>query len=136
MKRRAKPSLVEFLVLAVMDRTRCGSEIFQQVDRITGSTRRLSLESLYQLLKRLVAKGLISENSSHSPEKHGRGRTKTYYDITSDGVETFEATVLLLQRVLAEAPMRTAPRRSAKQLRQSREQVRPVTKFRVTGSGS
>ncbi|HUF48306.1 MAG TPA: PadR family transcriptional regulator [Vicinamibacterales bacterium] len=77
------PAMLQVLV-ALGDGEKHGYAIIKEVDRRTGGTVRLRAATLYTVLKRFVADGLIEE-SDHRPDPALDDERRRYYRLTARG---------------------------------------------------
>ncbi len=73
---------VVYVLLAVAEEGRHGYAIMREVEERSGNKVRLGPGTLYGILKRLLAAGLVDETSSRLTGENERRRT---YRISSDG---------------------------------------------------
>lgn len=91
-----------FLALtALVDEPRHGYGIVQEVDRLSGGRVQLKIGSLYGVLDRLAADGLVGLDR----EEVQRGRLRRYYRLTDDGARALAAEAA---RLAANAEVATA----------------------------
>ncbi|MEU6787249.1 PadR family transcriptional regulator [Nonomuraea angiospora] len=77
-----------FLALtALVDEPRHGYGIVQEVDRLSGGRVQLKIGTLYGVLDRLSAEGLVVLDR----EEAQQGRLRRYYRLTDDGAEALRA---------------------------------------------
>ncbi|MEV4566814.1 PadR family transcriptional regulator [Nonomuraea sp. NPDC049419] len=99
-----------FLALtALLDEPRHGYGIVQEVDRLSAGTVQLKIGSLYGVLDRLSADGLVELDHE---EAHS-GRLRRYYRITDAGEEALAAELARLNSTLQIAVERLGARRSS-----------------------
>ncbi|MEV0147694.1 MULTISPECIES: PadR family transcriptional regulator [unclassified Nonomuraea] len=94
-----------FLALtALVDEPRHGYGIVQEVDRLSEGRVQLKIGSLYGVLDRLAADGLVELDR----EEVQRGRLRRYYRLTDDGARTLadEAARLAANAEAATARLR------------------------------
>ncbi|MDF2708300.1 MAG: PadR family transcriptional regulator [Nonomuraea muscovyensis] len=94
-----------FLALtALVDEPRHGYGIVQEVDRLSGGRVQLKIGSLYGVLDRLAADGLVELDR----EEVQQGRLRRYYRLTDEGAEALagEATRLAANAEAATARLR------------------------------
>lgn len=97
-----------FLALTtLLDEPRHGYGIAQEVDRLTEGTVQLKIGSLYGVLDRLAADGLVELDHE---EAHS-GRLRRYYRITETGEEALAAELARLNGTLQIAAQRLGARR-------------------------
>jgi PadR family transcriptional regulator, regulatory protein PadR len=86
-----------FLALtALVDRPRHGYGVVQEVERLSGGRVQLKIGTLYGVLDRLSAEGLVELDR----EEVERGRLRRYYRLTDDGAAALQAEA---ERVAANA---------------------------------
>ncbi|GAA0945631.1 PadR family transcriptional regulator [Nonomuraea longicatena] len=86
-----------FLALtALVDRPRHGYGVVQEVERLSGGRVQLKIGTLYGVLDRLSAEGLVELDR----EEVQRGRLRRYYRLTDDGAAALQAEA---ERVAANA---------------------------------
>ncbi|WP_245642448.1 PadR family transcriptional regulator [Nonomuraea candida] len=96
-----------FLALtALVDEPRHGYGIVQEVDRLSGGRVQLKIGTLYGVLDRLSAAGLVVLDR----EEAQRGRLRRYYRLTDDGAEALRAEAARLAATAATATARLRAR--------------------------
>ena len=88
------PALFHVLVAMADGRTH-GYAIMKEVERLTGGAVRLSTGTLYGIIKRLLADGLIKETRTGSDERRRR------YELTRFGANVARAEAARLEQTLA-----------------------------------
>ena len=76
-----------FVLTALVGEPRHGYGIVGEVDGLSGGRVQLKIGSLYGILDRLVAEGLVELDR----EEPHQGRLRRYYCITSGGLDTVRA---------------------------------------------
>src|SRR5436190_23718141 len=94
------PALFHVL-LSLADGEKHGYAILKEVEEHTGGEVRLSTGTLYGIIKRLLAEGLIVE-SSHRPVEDDDQRRR-YYRLTDSGRHVAMAEAVRLEKLLARA---------------------------------
>ena len=87
------------VLLALADDERHGYAIIKDVEARTGSSVRLSAGTLYGIVKRLLADGLIEESRRRPPADEDDERRR-YYRLTSFGRKVLVAEVERLERAV------------------------------------
>lgn len=77
-----------------------GAALIQRLERLTGGAIRLSPARVYPVLKELEGEGLVAAQCVRPKGKRG-ARARTYYDLTSEGIERSAAVRSLLHTLLA-----------------------------------
>ena len=95
------PALFHVL-LALADGDRHGYAILKEVERRTAGEVRLSAGTLYGILKRLLADGLIEE-TGRRPAAHLDDERRRYYRLTRSGQQTAVAEARRLEQALTQA---------------------------------
>ncbi|MBN6053180.1 helix-turn-helix transcriptional regulator [Nonomuraea sp. RK-328] len=96
-----------FLALtALVDEPRHGYGIVQEVERLSGGRVQLKIGSLYGVLDRLAADGLVELDR----EEVWRGRLRRYYRLTDDGARILEEEAARLAANAAAARSRLRAR--------------------------
>jgi DNA-binding PadR family transcriptional regulator len=90
------------VLLALADGEKHGYMISKEIARRTGGEVRLSAGTLYGIVKRLYADGLIVESHAR-PDFSLDDQRRRYYRLTPLGRDLAEAEAARLQRVLAMA---------------------------------
>ncbi|WP_412746795.1 PadR family transcriptional regulator [Krasilnikovia sp. MM14-A1004] len=90
MAARAMTEPAFFILTALIDEPRHGYGIVGEVDDLSGGRVRLKIGTLYGVLDRLVADGLVELDR----EEPHQGRLRRYYRLTDSGLDalTTEAT--------------------------------------------
>ena len=88
------PALFHVLVALADGRTH-GYAIMKEVERLTEGTVRLSTGTLYGIVKRLLADGLIKETRGGSDERRRR------YELTKFGADVARSEMARLEETLA-----------------------------------
>src|SRR5262245_7614350 len=81
MPERAVTEPAFFILTALVDAPRHGYGIVGEVDRLSEGRVRLRVGTLYGVLDRLVAEGLVEPDR----EEVAQGRLRRYYRLTQDG---------------------------------------------------
>jgi PadR family transcriptional regulator, regulatory protein PadR len=76
-----------FVLAALVDAPRHGYGIVGEVDRLSGGRVRLKVGTLYGVLDRLVAEGLVEPDR----EEIAQGRLRRYYRLTDAGGQSLAA---------------------------------------------
>lgn len=87
------------LLLALAGEDRHGYAIIKDVEARTSGAVRLSAGTLYGLIKRLLADGLIEESRRRPPAEDDDGRRR-YYRLTAFGRKVLVAEVERLERAV------------------------------------
>ena len=96
MKELSKAEEIVLLSIWRLEKDGYGVSIRRQIKKDTGKD--YTYGTLYGLLRQLVFKELVRKRLGEpTPEKGGRG--KTYFDLTSDGVEALREAIALHRRV-------------------------------------
>ena len=90
------------VLLALADDDRHGYAIIKDVEQRTGGSVRLSAGTLYGLVKRLLADGLIEESPKRPPARDDDERRR-YYRLTAFGRRVLVAEVERLEDAVAMA---------------------------------
>lgn len=90
------------VLLALADRDRHGYGIIREVDTRTDGLIRLRSGTLYTLLQRLLAEGLILE-SAERPDPEDDDQRRRYYAVTAFGRAVLTAEVRRLESAIGEA---------------------------------
>jgi DNA-binding PadR family transcriptional regulator len=104
-KNRESLSSIEFQVLlALAAGCSYGYAIMKTVESQSGGRLRPEIGSLYRLLSRLTARGLVEEQPApaDTPTNH-RGHPRRYYALTPAGSEIAEAEAVHLAQLVATA---------------------------------
>ena len=86
-----------FALAALIDGPLHGYAIMRRAGELSGSTVRLSTGTLYALLGRALAEGLVSSGEPYTQS----GRTRRDYALTSDGREALAAEAQRLAQAAA-----------------------------------
>lgn len=101
------------VLLALADEERHGYGIILEVEARTGGDVRLRTGTLYTILKRLLADGLIVE-SAERPEPDADDERRRYYALTKLGRDVMKAEANRLERlVLLAREKRVLPARGS-----------------------
>jgi len=87
------------VLLALADDERHGYAIIKDVEACTGGSVRLSAGTLYGLVKRLLADGVIEESRRRPPASEDDERRR-YYRLTAFGRRVLAAEVERLERAV------------------------------------
>ena len=91
------------LILAtIADGYRHGYAIRREIEARTDGAARVGVTTLYRLLRRLLAAGLVEE-AERRPLPQFDDERRRYFNITSAGRRALRAEVIRLERVLAAA---------------------------------
>lgn len=90
------------VLLALADRDRHGYGIIREVDTRTDGLIRLRSGTLYTLLQRLLAEGLILE-SDERPDPEDDDQRRRYYAVTDFGRAVLKAEARRLESAIGEA---------------------------------
>ena len=90
------------VLLALADQDRHGYGIIREVDTRTDGLIRLRSGTLYTLLQRLLAEGLILE-SAERPDPEDDDQRRRYYAVTEFGRAVLTAEARRLESAIAEA---------------------------------
>jgi DNA-binding PadR family transcriptional regulator len=93
------PAMFHVLV-ALADGQSHGYAILKEVEQLTGGEVRLSTGTLYGIIKRLLAEGLVREQSAGDPRRRE-------YQLTAFGREVARAEAARLEQTLAIAKRKT-----------------------------
>jgi DNA-binding PadR family transcriptional regulator len=99
------PAMFHVLV-ALADGQSHGYAILKEVEQLTGGEVRLSTGTLYGIIKRLLAEGLVREQSTDDPRRRA-------YQLTAFGREVARAEAARLDEMLAMARRKALFRRQA-----------------------
>jgi DNA-binding PadR family transcriptional regulator len=95
------------VLLALSDEPRHGYGVIQEIDARTGGLTRLRTGTLYLLLQRLAADGLVEAVRAPRHQAGVAGRTpgspRRYYDVTAMGRAVLAAETRRLQAAVADA---------------------------------
>ena len=98
------PAMFHVLV-AMADGEAHGYAILKEVEQLTGGAVRLSTGTLYGIIKRLLADGLVREQRADDPRRRS-------YELTPFGRDVAKAEAARLEQTLAIARKKTLFRRS------------------------
>ena len=90
------------VLLALADGEKHGYAILKEVAAQSGGEVRLSTGTLYGIIKRLLAEGLIVE-SRHRPAAEFDDQRRRYYRLSDSGREVARAEALRMEKVVATA---------------------------------
>jgi DNA-binding PadR family transcriptional regulator len=90
------------VLLSLADGDKHGYAILKEVEAQTGGEVRLSTGTLYGLIKRLLADGLVVE-SRHRPAAAEDDQRRRYYRLTESGREVAIAEAVRMEKLLARA---------------------------------
>jgi DNA-binding PadR family transcriptional regulator len=90
------------VLLSLADGDKHGYAILKEVEEQTGGEVRLSTGTLYGLIKRLLAEGLVTE-SRHRPAAADDDQRRRYYRLTESGREVAVAEAVRMEKLLARA---------------------------------
>jgi len=96
------------VLVALADGESHGYAIMKEVEALTGGGVRLSTGTLYGIVKRLLAEGLIRE----SPSREGEDSRRRRYELTPFGREVARAEAARLEHTLALARRKNLFRRA------------------------
>lgn len=100
---------VFYVLLALADGERYGLGIVQEIESRTAGDVQLGPGTLYNAIKKMLARGLIEETHGPNASVDDDPRRR-YYRITADGREAFEAEAQRLERLVgAVNAKRTVP---------------------------
>lgn len=91
---------VFFILLALADGDRHGLGIAEDVATRTEGEIEMGAGTLYNALRKMLARGLIEESDSRPEPEHDDSRRR-YYRITKKGLEAISAEAARLDRVLS-----------------------------------
>lgn len=93
------------VLLALSDGPRHGYGVIQEIDARTGGLMRLRTGTLYLLLQRLAADGLVepARPPKHQVAATTPGSPRRYYDVTTLGRSVLAAETRRLQAAVADA---------------------------------
>ncbi|MBO3750045.1 helix-turn-helix transcriptional regulator [Streptosporangiaceae bacterium NEAU-GS5] len=95
-----------FVLTALADEPRHGYGIVREVDELSGGRVRLKVGTLYGVLDRLAADGLVVLNR----EEVWQGRLRRYYRLTDSGAAALEAEAVRLAENVRSAKDRLSAR--------------------------
>jgi DNA-binding PadR family transcriptional regulator len=98
------------VMVALADAPAHGYAIMKDVEQITSGAVRLSTGTLYGIIKRLLADGLIKERGGAPDDASGRGRRS--YELTPFGRDVARAEAARLEQTLAVAKRKVLFRRA------------------------
>ncbi len=101
------PAMFQVLV-ALADGEKHGYAIIKEVDRRTGGKVRLRAGTLYMVIKRFAADGLIEE-SAERPDPALDDERRRYYRLSERGRAVAQAEAQRLEETLAQARRKLAP---------------------------
>jgi len=90
------------VLLSLADGEKHGYAILKEVDEQTGGEVQLSTGTLYGIIKRLLAEGLIVE-SRNRPSANEDDSRRRYYRLTDAGREVAVAEAVRMEKLLARA---------------------------------
>jgi DNA-binding PadR family transcriptional regulator len=90
------------VLIALADSERHGYAIIKEIERRTGGALRLSAGTLYALIRRFVAEGVIEE-SAERPDPALDDERRRYYRLTSFGRDVARAEARRLESLIAMA---------------------------------
>jgi DNA-binding PadR family transcriptional regulator len=96
-----------YVLVALADGQTHGYAILKEVEQLTDGAVRLSTGTLYGIIKRLLADGLIREDAGRTADARRRS-----YDLTAFGREVARAEAARLEQTLAIARRKTLFRRA------------------------
>src|ERR1051325_5736016 len=96
-----------YVLVALADRPSHGYAILKEVEQLTDGAVRLSTGTLYGIIKRLLADGLIREDAGRTADARRRS-----YDLTAFGRGVARAEAARLEQTLAIARRKTLFRRA------------------------
>jgi DNA-binding PadR family transcriptional regulator len=94
-----------YVLVAMADGEAHGYAILKEVEQLTGGAVRLSTGTLYGIIKRLLADGLVREQRADDPRRRS-------YELTPFGREVAKAEAARLEQTLAIARKKTLFRRT------------------------
>jgi len=95
-----------YVLVALADGQTHGYAILKEVEQLTSGEVRLSTGTLYGIIKRLLADGLVHEQSSDDPRRRA-------YQLTSFGRDVAKAEAMRLEQTLAIAKRKALFKREA-----------------------
>ena len=96
-----------YVLVALADGQIHGYQILKDVEQLTGGDVRLSTGTLYGIIKRLLADGLIRESGGVSEDERRRS-----YELTAFGRDVARAEASRLEQTLAIAKRKTLFKRA------------------------
>lgn len=99
-------SAMFYVLVALADGQTHGYAILEEVEQLTGGEVRLSTGTLYGIIKRLLADGLVHEQRTDDPRRRA-------YQLTSLGREVAKAEATRLEQTLAIAKRKALFKRQA-----------------------
>ena len=90
------------VLLALVDGEKHGYAILKEVDEQTQGEVRLSTGTLYGIIKRLLAEGLIAESRTRPAAEMDDSRRR-YYRVTEAGREVAAAEAVRMEKLIARA---------------------------------
>jgi DNA-binding PadR family transcriptional regulator len=90
------------VLLALVDGEKHGYAILKEVDEQTQGEVRLSTGTLYGIIKRLLAEGLIAESRTRPVAEMDDSRRR-YYRVTEAGREVAAAEAVRMEKLIARA---------------------------------
>jgi len=90
------------VLLSLADGDKHGYAILKEVDEQTGGEVQLSTGTLYGIIKRLLADGLIVE-TRHRPASSEDDQRRRYYRLTEEGRQVAVAEAERMEKLLARA---------------------------------
>ena len=93
------------VLLSLADGEKHGYAILKEVEEQTAGEVQLSTGTLYGIIKRLLAEGLIAELRSRPVE--GDDQRRRYYRLTEDGRQVAVAEAQRMEKLLARARSKT-----------------------------
>ncbi|PYR01225.1 MAG: PadR family transcriptional regulator [Acidobacteria bacterium] len=95
-----------YVLVALADGQTHGYAILKEVEQLTSGEVRLSTGTLYGIIKRLLADGLVHEQSTDDPRRRA-------YQLTSFGRDVAKAEAMRLEQTLAIAKRKALFKREA-----------------------
>ncbi len=95
------PAMFQVLV-AIGDEEKHGYAILKEVEEQTGGEVRLSTGTLYAMIKRFLAEGIIKESRNRPPAEEDDQRRR-YYRLTPLGLEVATAEAERMEKLVAAA---------------------------------
>ena len=95
-----------YVLVALADGRTHGYAILKEVEQLTSGEVRLSTGTLYGIIKRLLADGLVHEQSTDDPRRRA-------YQLTSFGRDVAKAEAMRLEQTLAIAKRKALFKREA-----------------------
>ena len=90
------------VLLALVDGEKHGYAILKEVDEQTQGKAHLSTGTLYGIIKRLLAEGLIAESRTRPAAERDDARRR-YYRVTESGREVAAAEAVRMEKLIARA---------------------------------